>query len=60
MTEQQTGNNRYLKCPYCACIFFSQADLQKHLVAMGQNKLQHDENYKKIHGRLEHGYGSDE
>ncbi|MGE5556518.1 MAG: hypothetical protein ACM3UY_09745 [Methanocella sp.] len=60
MTEQQNGSNPYLKCPHCACIFFSQADLQKHMAAFGQNKEQHIANYRKIHGRLEHGYGSDE
>jgi hypothetical protein len=60
MTMQQNGNNRYLKCPHCACIFFSQADLDKHTAAYGAGKEMHDQNYRKTHGRLEHGYGSDE
>jgi hypothetical protein len=60
MTMTQNGNNRYLKCQYCACIFFSQADFDKHMAAYGASKEVHEQNYRKTHGRLEHGYGSDE
>jgi uncharacterized C2H2 Zn-finger protein len=59
MTEQNQ-NKHYLKCPYCACIFFSQLDLNRHIAAYGAAKEIHDQNFKKTHGRLEHGYGSDE
>ncbi|MGD6853367.1 MAG: hypothetical protein ACQCN6_15010 [Candidatus Bathyarchaeia archaeon] len=55
----QTNDNHYYKCPHCSCIFFSQADLQKHIAAFGTNREQHELAYKKTHGRLEHGY-SDE
>jgi uncharacterized C2H2 Zn-finger protein len=56
----QNGSNRYLKCPYCACLFFSQADLDKHIATYGAAKEVHEQNYRKTHGRLEHGYGSNE
>ncbi|MCL5876203.1 MAG: hypothetical protein M1540_00105 [Candidatus Bathyarchaeota archaeon] len=56
---EQKNQNHYFKCPHCACLFFSQADLKKHTDTFGTNKEQHDYQYKKTHGRMEHGY-SDE
>jgi uncharacterized C2H2 Zn-finger protein len=53
------NDNQYLKCPYCACIFFTQADLDAHMARFGNSKGQHDYEYKKTHGRLEHGYGEE-
>ncbi|MCW4003493.1 MAG: hypothetical protein NWE95_06240 [Candidatus Bathyarchaeota archaeon] len=57
--EQEKNNNHYHKCPHCTCIFFTQADLQKHLARFGSNHEQHEYSYKKTHGRLEHGYGEE-
>jgi hypothetical protein len=57
MTQQ--NHNNPLKCPYCACIFFNQQDLDKHLISFGKDKTQHEYNYRKVHGRLEHGYGEE-
>jgi Zn-finger nucleic acid-binding protein len=57
MTAQ--NQNHHYKCPHCACIFLTQADLEKHTAAFGAVKEQHEYSYKKTHGRLEHGY-SDE
>ncbi|MGD6934955.1 MAG: hypothetical protein ACQCN5_12190 [Candidatus Bathyarchaeia archaeon] len=54
------NNQPYLKCPHCACIFFTQADLDAHLKRFGNNTAQHVEDYKKTHGRVEHGYGGEE
>jgi hypothetical protein len=54
------NNNQYLKCPHCACIFFTQADLDAHLKRFGNNPAMHVDEYKKVHGRIEHGYGGDE
>jgi uncharacterized C2H2 Zn-finger protein len=56
---QETNSNKLYKCPHCACIFLTQADLQKHLLVFSDNKGQHEYNYKKTHGRLEHGYGEE-
>ena len=56
---QTKNNNQHLKCPHCACIFFTQADLQTHMTRFGTSKAQHDYDYKKTHGRLEHGYGEE-
>lgn len=53
------NNNQHLKCPHCACIFFNQADLQKHIKRFGSNAVEHQENYSKTHARIEHGYGDE-
>lgn len=53
---QETNNNHLHKCPNCACVFLTYADLQKHINVFGTVKEQHDYTYKKTHGRLEHGY----
>ena len=57
--DNQKNNNQYLKCPHCSCIFFNQTDLQAHLKRFGNNAAQHLENYRKTHGRIEHGYGDE-
>ncbi|MDR0372290.1 MAG: hypothetical protein LBI79_01820 [Nitrososphaerota archaeon] len=56
MTEE---NQNPYKCPHCACVFLTQADLQKHITTFGATKEQHEYSYKKTHDRLEYGY-SDE
>ena len=56
---EQKNNNQHLKCPHCACIFFTQADLQTHMARFGASKGEHEYQYKKTHGRLEHGYGEE-
>ncbi len=58
MTQQANGN-KHIKCPHCACIFFTQADLQTHLNHFSNQKAEHDYQYRKIHGRLEHGYNEE-
>ena len=56
---QETNSNKLYKCPHCACIFLTETDLQKHISVFSDNKGQHEYNYKKTHGRLEHGYGNE-
>ncbi len=56
---QETNPNKLYKCPYCACIFLTQADLEKHITFFGTSKEQHEFAYKKTHGRMEHGYGEE-
>lgn len=56
--EQKNQNHTY-KCPHCACLFFTEADLKKHTATFGANKEQHDYQYKKTHGRMEHGYNDE-
>ena len=60
MTEQQNGNNRYIKCNYCPALFFTEADLKRHMDTFGTNKEMHKQSYENTHGRLEHGYGGNE
>ncbi len=54
-----TNPNHLHKCPYCACIFLTEADLQKHIATFSSSKEQHEYLYKKTHGRLEHGYSEE-
>ena len=56
---QETNNNQHYKCPHCACLFSTQADMQKHLTVFGDKKEQHEYEYRKTHSRLEHGYGEE-
>ena len=58
MVEEANSNVNY-KCPHCACIFLTKADLQKHINCFGNVKEEHESNYRKTHGRLEHGYGEE-
>ncbi len=57
--EQETNNNKLYKCPHCACIFLTQADLEKHLIVFSNQKERHEYEYQKTHGRMEHGYGEE-
>jgi uncharacterized C2H2 Zn-finger protein len=54
------NNASYLKCPYCACIFFTQLDLDAHIKQFGTNPTQHAKDYKDVNAKIEFGYGSDE
>jgi Zn-finger nucleic acid-binding protein len=56
---QETNNNKLYKCPHCACIFLTQADLEKHLIFFSDQKERHEYEYKKIHDRMERGYGEE-
>jgi hypothetical protein len=58
MTEEANSNHHY-KCPHCACIFLNKVDLQKHIDCFGTMKESHEFNYRKTHGRVEHGYGEE-
>jgi hypothetical protein len=57
--SETKNNNQPIKCPHCACIFLTSKDLQTHLGRFGENKAQHEEFYRRTHGRLEHGYGEE-
>ena len=56
---EESNNHHQYKCPHCACIFLTAADLQKHLSCFGKDKADHEFAYRKTHGRLEHGYGEE-
>jgi uncharacterized C2H2 Zn-finger protein len=57
--DTQGNNNHYYKCPHCACIFLTQADLQTHVKRFGNLTNEHAEYYRRTHGRVEHGYGDE-
>jgi Zn-finger nucleic acid-binding protein len=56
---EEKNNNKCYKCPHCACIFLTNADLEKHMKCFGDSKEQHASNYQRTHGRIEHGYGEE-
>jgi uncharacterized C2H2 Zn-finger protein len=58
MTEEGS-NNHFFKCPHCTCLFLTETDLQKHISRFGDHKEEHESNYRKTHGRIEHGYGEE-
>jgi len=45
----------FLKCPFCSCFFCSRADLETHIDTFGDDKEQHEEAYRRTHGRAEYG-----
>ena len=54
MTESD-DIGKFLRCPYCPCIFITEADLQKHMDCMGQNREEHIDCYGRTHARIERG-----
>jgi hypothetical protein len=48
----------FCKCPFCPCCFLTREDLERHMAAFGNNREEHSEDYRRIHGRVEHGSGS--
>jgi len=58
MAEEKNDNTLY-KCPHCACVFLTKADLERHIICFGNIKEEHLSNYQRTHGRLEHGYGEE-
>ena len=58
MGEEKNSNHLY-KCPHCACIFLTRADLQTHMDCFGDGKEEHEFHYRKTHGRIEHGFGEE-
>jgi hypothetical protein len=53
--DSVTNVNNLYKCPHCNCCFCSDVDLQKHIKSYGNSKAEHIEEFRKVHGRLEHG-----
>jgi hypothetical protein len=53
--NEQFSGTGLCKCPYCACCFCNDTDLKRHLDIYGTSKLEHAEEFRRIHGRLEHG-----
>jgi hypothetical protein len=56
---EEKNSNQHFKCPHCACIFLTQADLQKHMTVFTEGKAEHEDRYRRTHGRLEHGFGEE-
>ena len=54
-TSQDAPVNGFSKCPYCACCFCNEADLKKHIDTFGASPAAHQQEFQRVHGRLEHG-----
>jgi uncharacterized C2H2 Zn-finger protein len=44
----------FCKCPFCSCVFIARADLDRHVAAFGKFREQHEETFRRIHGRAEY------
>ncbi|HTY75118.1 MAG TPA: hypothetical protein VMD05_06090 [Candidatus Nanoarchaeia archaeon] len=53
--SQEASANTLCKCPHCTCCFCNEEDLKKHLEAFGTSPTGHQQEFQKVHGRLEHG-----
>jgi hypothetical protein len=53
--EKSKINADFCRCPFCPCCFFTKSDMDKHISAFGSSKEEHFENYRRAHGRIEHG-----
>ena len=51
----ESNVNNLSKCPYCPCCFCNEEDLKRHLESYGNSKAEHFEEFRRVHGRLEHG-----
>jgi hypothetical protein len=53
-SNQDIGNG-LCRCPYCPCCFCNEVDLKRHMDVYGASRSAHAEEFRKVHGRLEHG-----
>jgi hypothetical protein len=53
--KAKEANANFYRCPFCSCVFFSKADLNSHMAAFGRSREQHEEAYRRTHGRAEYG-----
>jgi len=55
-SETKEADVDFYRCPFCACCFMSIKDLETHMAAFGSNKEVHSENFRRAHGKIEHGW----
>ncbi len=55
LPNQTPTANTLCKCPHCACCFCNEADLKKHMETFGASQAAHQQEFQRVHGRLEHG-----
>ncbi|MCW4009432.1 MAG: hypothetical protein NWF05_02275 [Candidatus Bathyarchaeota archaeon] len=53
--SREVNENNLCQCPYCACCFCTEADLKRHMDTYGATKAEHNAQFRRVHGRLEHG-----
>jgi hypothetical protein len=57
---QESNSNSLCKCPHCACCFCNEEDLKRHIEVYGNIQTKHSEEFRRTHGRLEHGFSVSE
>ena len=58
--SEQKNVNLTKKCPYCSCLFFTDADFYSHMGKFGIDPEKHLEEYRKLHAIVEHGSFNDD
>ena len=42
-------NDKFIPCPFCDCVFCSEADLASHLWVFGRKAVLHKRNFNRVH-----------
>jgi hypothetical protein len=59
--NSKEGNfDNLFRCPHCSCCFCNEVDLKHHIKVYGDSQTKHSEEFRRTHGRLEHGFGGSE
>ena len=53
--NQEANAESLCRCPFCTCCFCSEEDLKRHMERYGRLKDRHADEFRRVHGRLEHG-----
>ncbi len=53
--NQQSNVIDLHRCPCCPCCFCNETDLKRHMEVYGTSRFEHAEEFRRVHGRLEHG-----
>ena len=51
-------DNGLSKCTHCPCCFCNDNDLKRHIDEYGHSKIEHAEEFRRVHNRIEHSTGS--
>lgn len=46
----------FILCPFCSCMFLTDADLELHLAHLGKNDVLHNDSFRSMHYEIELSY----
>ena len=55
-SNEDIFESNFFECPYCACVFVSQVDLESHLETFGFNKYEHNRKLDETHRSVDRTY----